>query len=195
VGTTLPITPVQILWINMTTAVALGLMLAFEPGEPDLMVRRPRDPGQPILTGILIGRIVSVSAILLMGAFGLFQLALEAGQSLEAARTVAVNSFVMVEVAYLFNCRTLTRPAHSVGWFTNRRLLLGVAVMLLLQLAFTYVPVMNTLFDSAPISASDWGLIILLALVAFVVVELEKAGRARAAPHARPGASPDVGQN
>ncbi len=195
VGTTLPITPVQILWINMTTAVALGLMLAFEPGEPDLMDRRPRDPGQPILTGILIGRIVSVSAILLMGAFGLFQLALAAGQSLEAARTVAVNSFVMVEVAYLFNCRTLTRPAHSVGWFTNRRLLLGVAVMLLLQLAFTYVPLMNTLFDSAPISASDWGLILLLALVAFVVVELEKAGRARAAPHARSGASPDVGQN
>jgi magnesium-transporting ATPase (P-type) len=194
-GTTLPITPVQILWINMTTAVALGLMLAFEPGEPGLMDRPPRDPRQPILTGILVGRIVSVSAILLVGAFGLFQLAVEAGYSLEAARTVAVNAFVMVQIAYLFNCRTLTRPAHSVGWFTNRRLLLGVAIMLLLQLAFTYAPFMNTLFDSAPISASDWGRITLLALAAFVVVELEKAWRARAAHHARAGASPGLGQN
>ena len=194
-GTTLPITPVQILWINMTTAVALGLMLAFEPGEPDLMGRPPRDPRQPILTGILVGRIVSVSAILLVGAFGLFQLAVEAIYSLEAARTVAVNAFVMVQIAYLFNCRTLTRPAHSVGWFTNPKLLLGVAVMVLLQVAFTYAPLMNTLFDSAPISAAAWGPILLLALVAFVVVEIEKAWRARSAPAASVGGSPVVGQN
>ncbi len=194
-GTTLPITPVQILWINMTTAVALGLMLAFEPGEPDLMRRPPRDPRQPILTGVLVWRIVGVSAILLLGAFGLFQLALESGDSLEVARTVAVNAFVMVELAYLFNCRTLTLPAHSVGWFTNRNLLLGVAIMLLLQAAFTYAPFMNTLFGSAPISATDWVLVILLALVAFVVVEAEKAWRARSAARTRSGASHTVGQN
>ena len=140
-ATTLPITPLQILWINMTTAVALGLMLAFEPGEPDLMGRPPREPSQPILTRVLLGRIALVSAILLVGAFGLFEWDLAHGSSVEVARTVAVNAFVMVQIAYLFNCRTLTRPASSVGWFTNRNLLLGVAVMIGLQVLFTYAPI------------------------------------------------------
>jgi cation-transporting P-type ATPase F len=79
VGTTLPILPVQILWINMTTAVLLGLMLAFEPKEPDIMQRPPRDPQTPILTGALIGRILIVSAVLLCGAFGSFEWALGKG--------------------------------------------------------------------------------------------------------------------
>jgi magnesium-transporting ATPase (P-type) len=178
-ATTLPITPLQILWINMTTAVALGLMLAFEPGEPDLMARPPRSPRQPILTRVLLGRIVLVSAILLVGAFGLFEWRLAAGDSLETARTTAVNAFVMVEMAYLFNCRTLTRWAGSVGWFSNRPLLLGVAIMLALQLAFTYAPPMNALFGTAALPSTAWGPILLLALLTFVIVEVEKAVRAR----------------
>ena len=182
-ATTLPITPLQILWINMTTAVALGLMLAFEPGEPDLMERPPREPSQPILTRVLLGRIALVSAILLVGAFGLFEWDLAHGSSVEVARTVAVNAFVMVQIAYLFNCRTLTRPASSVGWFTNRNLLLGVAVMIGLQVLFTYAPFMNTLFASAPLSVTQWVLIGLLAILTFLIVEGEKALRARAARH------------
>ena len=121
-GTTLPITPVQILWINMTTAVALGLMLAFEPGEADIMRRPPREPDQPILTRILVGRIILVSAIMLIGAFSLFHLQVGA-EPVEVARTMAVNAFVLIEMSYLFNCRTLTRPAGSIGWFSNPRLL------------------------------------------------------------------------
>jgi magnesium-transporting ATPase (P-type) len=181
----LPITPLQILWINMTTAVALGLMLAFEPGEPDLMARAPRDPRQPILTRVLISRILLVSAILLVGAFGLFELSLQSGAPVEVARTVAVNAFVLVEMAYLFNCRTLTRWAGSIGWFTNRFLLLGVAIMIALQLLFTYLPAMNALFGTAALSAGQWAPIVGLALLTFVVVEAEKALRARASARTR----------
>ena len=81
-GTTLPILPVQILWINMTTAVALGLMLAFEPKEPGIMKRPPRDPARPILTGELIGRILLVSGLLLAGSFALFDWELAGGATL-----------------------------------------------------------------------------------------------------------------
>jgi magnesium-transporting ATPase (P-type) len=166
-------------------------MLAFEPGEPDLMARPPRSPRQPILTRVLLGRIVLVSAILLVGAFGLFEWRLAAGDSLELARTTAVNAFVMVEMAYLFNCRTLTRFAGSVGWFANRYLLLGVTTMLALQLLYTYTPVMNSLFDSAPLSATDWAHILAAALLTFLSVEVEKAIRAhishRASPPAQQG--------
>jgi cation-transporting P-type ATPase F len=180
-GTTLPITPLQILWINMTTAVALGLMLAFEPGEPNIMTRPPRSPRQPILTRVLLGRILLVSAILLVGAFGLFELSLAAGEPVEVARTVAVNAFVMVELTYLFNCRTLTGWAGSVGWFSNRTLLLGVAIMVVLQAVFTYAPFMQALFGTAALTLQHWLPILALALASFVVVEVEKAIRARRA--------------
>ena len=189
-GTTLPITPVQILWVNMTTAVALGIMLAFEPGELNIMRRPPRDPGQPILTRILVSRIVMVSAIMVVGAFGLYQFQVSAGSSTEVARTVAVNAFVLVEMSYLFNCRTLTQWAGSVGWFSNPRLLLGVAIQVLLQLFFTYAPVMNSLFGSAPISAAAWAPVVGLALGAFVIVEIEKAIRLAAAGRRPPATDP-----
>jgi magnesium-transporting ATPase (P-type) len=179
VGTTLPITPLQILWINMTTAVALGLMLAYEPAEPDLMDRPPRDPGQPILTRVLLGRIALVSAILLVGAFTLFEVGLAAGESIEVARTIAVNAFVLVEVTYLFNCRTLTGWAGTVGWFSNRRLLLGVAIMLGLQVLLTYAPVMNSLFGTAPLTGHQWLPLVVLALLSFAIVEAEKWLRGR----------------
>jgi magnesium-transporting ATPase (P-type) len=102
-GTSLPILPVQILWINMTTAVALGLMLAFEPREPDIMTRPPRAPSQPILTGGLVARIVAIGVLMLVGAFGLFRWSLSQGSDVEVARTVAVNAFVAMEIGYLFS--------------------------------------------------------------------------------------------
>jgi magnesium-transporting ATPase (P-type) len=184
-GSILPITPVQILWVNMTTAVALGIMLAFEPGERDIMFRAPRNPGQPILTRILVGRIVMVSAIMVVGAFGLFQYQVDQGSSVEVARTIAVNAFVLVEMSYLFNCRTLTLWAGSVGWFSNGKLLLGVAIQVALQLFFTYAPVMHTLFGSAPIRPAQWGPVIGLALASFAIVEVEKGVRVRLADRRR----------
>lgn len=178
-GTTLPILPVQILWINMTTAVLLGLMLAFEPKEPDIMQRPPRDPKMPILTGQLIGRIFSVSLILLIGAFGSFEWALSNGASDAYARTVAVNVFVMTELLYLFNCRSLTKSMFQLGVFSNPWIGVGVASMVALQLLFTYVPLMNRMFHSAPISLHAWGLILLTAFAGYGLVEIEKWLRRR----------------
>ncbi|HNB69244.1 HAD-IC family P-type ATPase, partial [Accumulibacter sp.] len=178
-GATLPITPLQILWINMTTAVFLGLMLAFEPIEHSVMHRPPRPPGQPILDPALVWRIVLVSVLLLAGSFGLFLLELEQGNSLAEARTVAVNVFVVVEAMYLFNCRSLTRSAWRIGVFSNPAIWYGVLVMALLQGLLTYLPLMNRLFATAPIGVNEWLEIAAVGIVAFVVVGLEKRWRTR----------------
>lgn len=178
-GVTLPLLPVQILWINMTTAVLLGLMLAFEPKEPDIMLRPPRDPQVPLLTGALIVRIVIVALILLVGGFASFNWALGQGYSAAEARTVSVNVFVMVEMFYLFNCRSLTKSMFQIGLFTNRWIAVGVSSMIVLQLAFTYLPIFNLWFSSAPIGWEAWGRILLTALATYLVVGLEKSLRRR----------------
>ncbi|MDP2902859.1 MAG: cation-transporting P-type ATPase [Methylovulum sp.] len=175
----LPITPVQILWINMSTAVLLGLMLAFEPKEPDLMSRKPRDPQQPILNGVLIFRICLVATLLLMGAFGLFEWELARGESLAAARTVAVNVFVFGELFYLFNCRSLEHSMFHVGVFSNLWVIFGALTMTLLQLLFTYWSPMQKLFGSAAFSPDQWWLILGVALIIYLTVGLEKFVRRR----------------
>jgi cation-transporting ATPase F len=178
-GLTLPILPVQILWINMTTAVALGLMLAFEAQEPDTMSRAPREPDQPILGPGLVGRILLVALLLLAGSFWLFEWALSTGASDAEARTVAVNLFVIVEVFYLFNCRSLERSLLHIGLFSNRWALVGVGVTLALQVGFTYVPQMQSLFHSAAIGPDAWVRILAVGLIAWFIVGIEKSLRRR----------------
>ena len=173
-GITLPILPIQILWINMTTAVFLGLMLAFEPKEPGIMERLPRNPDTPILTRELITRIFLVGTLLLIGGFGLFEWELLTGASIEQARTVAVNTFVIMELFYLFNCRSLNKSILQLGIFTNMWVLGGVCIMLLLQIVYTYLPVMNRLFHSAAIGTDSWTRIVLAGLVTYIIVEAEK---------------------
>jgi cation-transporting P-type ATPase F len=188
-GTVLPILPVQILWINMTTAVALGLMLAFEPKEPGIMARPPRDPGQPILTGVLIERIVMVSLLMLVGAYGVFLWELDRTGSLVAARTAAVNVFVMVELFYLFNCRSLEHSMFHVGLFSNPWIWRGVAGMTALQLLLTYTPTMNRLFHTAPIDGPAWGLVLAAAVTVYVIVEVETWLRLQWKPRRQSAAS------
>ncbi len=173
-GVTLPITPLQILWINMTTAVFLGLMLAFEPIERGIMHRQPRPPGTAILSGQLVWRTVLVSVLLLAGAFGLFLLELDQGHSLAEARTVAVNVFVMAQGFYLFNCRSLELSAWRLGLFSNPAIWYGVLIMALLQLLLTYVPLMNRLFATAPIGAVAWLEILAVAMLSSLVVSVDK---------------------
>jgi Ca2+-transporting ATPase len=171
----LPILPVQILWINMTTAVLLGLMLVFEPKEPGIMGRPPRDPKEPILTRVLIWRLLIVGFLMLLGAFGLFEYELACcGVSEAEARTVAVNVFVMTELFYLFNCRSLTKSVFEVGFFSNPWVFAGATAMILLQLLFTYAPAMNTAFESAPIGVASWLRILVAASVVMLIVGIEK---------------------
>jgi len=173
-GAVLPILPVQILWINMTTAVALGLMLAFEAKEPGIMTRPPRDPRRPLLTAALVTRILLVSALLVGATWWLFDWERANGASLAEGRTIALNLFVAVQAFYLFSCRSLTQPAWRVGIFSNHWMLGGVAIQAIGQLAITYLPVMNQLFRTAPIPADAWLRILIVALLASLVVAVDK---------------------
>ncbi len=179
-GTPLPALPVQLLWVNMTTALLLGLMLVFEPRERDLMQRPPRDPKAPILTFPLMVRTSMVSFLMLGGAFAMFMWERgQEGAGLAEARTVVVNVIIVVLAFYLLNCRSLTRSMWSVGVFSNPWLIAGIGGMAAAQLAFTYLPVMNRLFHTAPISAEAWLRIIGVGVAVWLVVGLEKAVRLR----------------
>ncbi|MFO7697772.1 MAG: HAD-IC family P-type ATPase [Anaerolineae bacterium] len=174
-GMALPILPAHVLWINTVTAGVLGLVLAMEPKEPGLMRRPPRAPDAPILSRTLVRRVLLLGLLILIGAFGLYELALLAGRELPHARTLAVNAIVMIEVFYLFNCRSLSRSVFQIGLHTNPWVLIAVVGMTLLQLLFTYAPFMNTLFQTAPLTSTDWWQVLAVSLVAYLVVELEKA--------------------
>lgn len=173
-GAVLPILPIQLLWINMVAASILGMTLALEPKEPDLMLRKPRDPNAPLLSGMVIWRIVLVSLFILAGAFGLFNRVLDGGASLAEARTVAVNVVIIVELFYLFNARSLTRSPFQLGFFSNPWAVTGGVAMILIQLLFTYAPFMNNLFQSAPINLELWLSILAVSIAAYIIVEFEK---------------------
>lgn len=184
-GTALPILPVQVLWINMSTALCLGMMLAFEPKERDVMRRPPRDPRARILSPLLLFRMLLVTALMLVGAFGIFLWELAAGAPVTAARTAAVNVFVVVELFYLFNCRSLKDSALAHGLFSNPWVNLGVATMIALQVAFNYVPAMQYFFHSAGVPLESWVRAVGIGAVCALVVEVEKWLRRRVTAGAR----------
>jgi len=167
--------PVQLLWVNMSTSILLGLMLVFEPNESDLMRRPPRDPKRPLLTFALFMRTGLITSIMIAGAYWLFFHELRvAGETLAEARTAVINVIVMVETAYLFSCRSLHRSVFRIGIWTNHYAILGATAMVAAQMLFTYLPVMNRLFHSSPLSLESWGRIVAVALVSFLAVEFEK---------------------
>jgi magnesium-transporting ATPase (P-type) len=174
-GLTLPMLPVQILWVNMMTAITLGMMLIFEPKESDIMRRPPRPPSSPILTRPMIQRIILTTIIILTGTFTLFLWELNyENSSIEQARTVAVNTIVMIEVFYLLNCRSLTKSIFQVGVFSNKWIMIGIASTSFLQILFTYLPVMNLVFQTAPIEIDSWLRIIALAIISYTIIEFDK---------------------
>jgi magnesium-transporting ATPase (P-type) len=174
-GLTLPITPVQILWVNMVTAITLSLALAFEPSEEGVMRRPPRDPAEPLLNAFLLWRVFFVSCLMVAGALGFFLWEQARGESIEAARTMAVNALVMGEVFYLFNCRFLLAPSHSVqGFIASRPVLISILAVAVLQGLLTYAPIFQKLFGTAAIDAAAWGRILLFGVVLFLAVEAEK---------------------
>ncbi|MBW8369517.1 MAG: cation-transporting P-type ATPase [Thiobacillus sp.] len=175
-GLTLPITPVQILWVNMVTAVTLALALALERPEPEAKRQPPRNPNEPLLTRFMLWRIAFVTVVLVTGSLSLFLWEMERGVPIEIARTAAINALVMGEIFYLFNCRRLTAPV--VGWsgfFGNRAVLIAIGILVVLQGLFTYLPLLQTLFSTAALDLAAWGRIFLFGIVVYSVVEIEKA--------------------
>lgn len=179
---TLPILPIQILWINMATVAALGLVLAVELKEPDIMRRPPRRPDAPILTNELLLRIGLVGVLMLFAALFIFEYELSTGDSVAQARTAAVNTIVFIEIFYLLNCRSLSQSMFQIGLFSNRWVVIGVGAMVVMQLLFTYAPFMNVLFSSAPIGLEVWLNILALGFATYLIIEIEKWWRRRAVP-------------
>ncbi len=174
-GYTLPITAVQILWVNMVTAVTLALTLAFEKAEDNVMARKPRKPDEPLLSRFIVWRIVYVSLILLSGTFGTFLWYEQTGHSHNEARTLAVNTLVFFEIFYLFSSRYFVRSVFSrEGLLGNPYVLYASGILILLQLLFTYAPFMQTLFATEPIEPGEWMVILLVSSSVLLLVELEK---------------------
>jgi calcium-translocating P-type ATPase len=175
VGFALPITAPQILWVNMVTSVALGLVISFEPHELDVMTRPPRAVDRPILTGFGIWRVLFVGAALLAYTLWTFFWMRQQGASLQLARTASVNAITIGQVFYLLNSRYLIDSSLSFrAHLTNKYLPLGIGAVVILQILFTYAPPLQRLFDTQGIPRGDWPWLLLGGLTFFLLVETEK---------------------
>jgi magnesium-transporting ATPase (P-type) len=179
-GMTLPITPVQILWVNMITAVTLGIALAFEPTEPDTMQQPPRPRDEPLLSGALLWHIVLVAALFLAGVFGIYLYAVERGYSLDLARTMAMNTLVVMEVFHLLFIRNMYARVLRLRALRGTRVLwLAIAVVIVGQFAITYLPPLQTVFVTEAVPALEVLLMLGVGVLLFVVIEAEKQLRLR----------------
>jgi magnesium-transporting ATPase (P-type) len=172
---TLPVTPVQILWINLITAVTLGIALAFEPTEANTMRRPPRRRNEPLLSGELIWHIVLVSMLFLSGVYGIYHYAIDRGYSVDLARTLAVNTLVVMEIFHLFFIRNIY--GTSLTWQALRGTKVVWAVVLVIagaQFAITYLPPLQTVFATEAIPFRDGILVIAIGAALFVIIETEK---------------------
>jgi magnesium-transporting ATPase (P-type) len=177
-GFALPITPLQILWVNMVTAVALGLTLAFEPAEQGTMRRPPRPADEPILSLSLVWRIAFVSALFVAGTFGIFFWALSLGEPIETARTLVVNTRVVMEVFYLFSVRYVHGPSLTwQGVLGTPAVLIGVGTVIVAQAVFTYAPFMNVWFETRPPTLREAMAVIAVGVALLLAVEVEKRVR------------------
>jgi magnesium-transporting ATPase (P-type) len=174
-GFTMPITAPQVLWVNMVTSVALGLVISFEPHETDVMNRPPRAVDRPIVTGFGIWRIIFVGLALLVYTLAAFFWMKSRGASDELARTVAVNAITIGQIFYLLNSRYLLDSSLSLqAHLGNRYLPLGIGAVIILQLLFTYAPPLQAMFGNEAIPLWVWPALLLGGLVFFAVVEGEK---------------------
>lgn len=159
----------------MVSSVALAMALAFEATEPEAMRRPPRPAKEAMLSGFLLWCIALVSALMSAGVFGIFGWASTHGPTLEESRTYAVNTLVAMEVSYLFSVRYLRAPSFKLDQlFSSRAALIAVAVVVTLQLFFTYVPFMEHFFDTRPVDFVHGLEIIALGMALFMILELEK---------------------
>jgi magnesium-transporting ATPase (P-type) len=176
IGLDLPLTPTQILWVNMVTAVTLALALAFEPPEPGIMDRPPRRTGSSILDRYFLWRIGFVGVLVGGATMAVFLLSDHSGDDLAVARTMAVNTLVFGQICYLFNARFLREASYPLRrMFANPVAWGAVAVLTVLQLGFVYLPFMNTMFETAPLDLIHWVIPGLIGVGVFVLVEIEKA--------------------
>jgi Ca2+-transporting ATPase len=182
----LPIVPLQILWVNLVTGVALAIPLAFEAPEHDVMMRRPRPRGQPLFTPRLALRCTAVGLAMAIGAVTLFLDAYygeivaphappRVDAALRKAQTLVTTTIVLFQVFYLVQCRSLRSSSLTINPFSNPSIYVGIGITLIMQLAFVYLPPMNVVFSSAPLSFRDWLAASATAAVVLPVMAIYKA--------------------
>ncbi|WP_290997198.1 HAD-IC family P-type ATPase [Hyphomicrobium sp.] len=177
-GMALPITAVQILWINLITGVTLGLALAFEPSEPGTMRRPPRPRDEPLLTGGLIWHIVMVSAFFLIAVFGMYFYAIDRGYPVALAQTMAMNMLVVLEIFHLFFIRNI--HGTSLTWAAakgTKVVWACVAAVTAAQFAIIYLPPLQAVFGTQGVPLADGLLIVAVGAVFFALIETEKQMR------------------
>ncbi|MGN7311021.1 cation-transporting P-type ATPase [Alkalicoccobacillus gibsonii] len=173
-GMTMPLTPVQILWVNMVVSVTVSLGLAFEKVEEGAMNRPPRDPKARLLSPYYAFRIAFVSILIGIGTLWMNTFLQNQGYHNGAHQTIILQMFVMAQLFHLFNCRSELGFAFNKDFFTNKMAFLVAGILIVLQLAITYLPFMNTIFQTTPLTLTEWGIPILMGLAVFVIVEIEK---------------------
>lgn len=179
-GLSLPITPVQILWINMITAVTLGIALAFEPTAENTMRRPPRRHDEALLSGGLLWHIILVAGLFLAGVFSMYEYAITQGYSEALARTIAMNTLVVLEVFHLFFIRNMNAQRLTIKALLGTKILWAAVITVILgQFAITYVPWLQLVFETQGMSLADGGLIIAVGAIMFCVIEIEKQIRLR----------------
>ena len=179
-GLALPITPIQILWVNMITAVTLGIALAFEPTEQSTMRRPPRVRDEALLSGWLVWHVVLVAGLFMAGVFGAYLYAIDRGHSIELARTIAMNTLVVMEIFHLFFIRNIY--GTSLTWHAVRgtpAVWIAVALVTCGQLALTYLAPLQAVFATEAVPLHEGVLVLLIGVALFVVVESEKQLRLR----------------
>jgi calcium-translocating P-type ATPase len=174
-GLALPVTAVQILWVNLITAITLGLALAFEPTEHGTMARPPRRRNAPILSGELVWHVVLVAFLFLVAVFGIFSYAMDKGHPLALAQTMAMNTLVVLEIFHLFFIRNI--HGTSLTWAAARgtKVIWTVVVAITAaQFAVTYLPPLQSVLGTQPVPLADGMLIVAVGAVFFALIEIEK---------------------
>jgi potassium/sodium efflux P-type ATPase len=179
-GLPIPYVPAQLLWINLVTNGLQHIALAFEPGEKGIMERPPRDPKEPIMSRLLWERTVIVGLLISVGVVYNFQLALNEGPSLEKARTVAVTTMVFFQFFQAWNSRSELQSIFKISPFTNPLLFFSLIAAFFAQLSVIYVPTLQWIFRTEPITMSEWFQILMVSATVVLVVEIDKWIRRRA---------------
>jgi len=178
-GVPVPYVPAQILWINLVTNGLQDVALAFEPGEKGVLERPPRHPKEGIMSRLLIERTIIVGALISAGIVFNFIHSLESGACLEKARTVAVTTMVFFQFFQAWNSRSEYESVFRINLLSNPFLFFSLIASFVAQLAFIYVPALQWVFRTKPISITDWQNILLVALSVILVVEIDKWLRRR----------------
>ncbi|MBX9702286.1 MAG: cation transporting ATPase C-terminal domain-containing protein, partial [Acetobacteraceae bacterium] len=177
-GMTLPVTAVQILWINLITATTLGIALAFEPSEKGTMQRPPRPRDAPLLSGELLWHILLVSTLFVIAVFGVFAYAVDKGYPTALAQTMAVNTLVVLEIFHLFFIRNIHGTSLNLAALRGTPAVwISVITVTAAQFAVTYLPSLQAIFGTQAVPFLDGVLIVAVGALFFGLIEIEKQMR------------------